>query len=174
MSDVDGDRILNPSGTIGIANTFTPSTSPYTNAYTITGSTVDFNKGGNQNIPAFKFYHVRFSGGSSFTKSLVGNIQVVNSLIMAPATRLSLGNFNVTLKSDIDLTARVDAVPTANSFVYGGTGGFVVERFIATGVNHGRGGNYYQPQQPGKRSNRPGRKGPLPLARILYPVMASR
>lgn len=139
VSDVDGDRILNPSGTIGIANTFTPSTSPYTNAYTITGSTVDFNKGGNQNIPAFKFYHVRFSGGSSFTKSLVGNIQVVNSLIMAPATRLSLGNFNVTLKSDIDLTARVDAVPTANSFVYGGTGGFVVERFIATGVNHGKG-----------------------------------
>lgn len=139
VSDLDGDRILGNSNPIGVSNNFVPQTAPYSNAYTITGSTIDFNKLAAQNIPAFTYFNVRFSGGSSVVKTLIGHINVKNTLSMAAVTRLSLANFNVNLKSDINGTARVDQLPTANVFIYGGTGRFVVERFLPTGVNHQKG-----------------------------------
>lgn len=134
-SVLTGDRILGTSGVIGVGNVFTPNT----NAYTIVNSTVDFFRAGAQNIPSFTFYNVRISGGGSFTKSLAGAVTVTNRLSMAANTRLALSTHNLTLRSDINGTASVDEVPTDNSFVYNSTGRFVVERFIPTGVNHGKG-----------------------------------
>jgi len=134
-SVLTGDRILGTSGVIGVGNVFTPNT----NAYTIINSTVDFFRAGAQNIPSFTFYNVRFSGGGAFTKSLTGAVTVTNRLTMAANTRLALSAHNLTLRSDINGTASVDEVPTDNSFVYNSTGRFIVERFIPTGVNHGKG-----------------------------------
>jgi hypothetical protein len=52
-----GDRTLSSSGTIGIGNSFTPGAG----TYIVTGSTVDFNGTGSQNLPAFTFYYLDIS-----------------------------------------------------------------------------------------------------------------
>ena len=131
-----GDRILSSTGTIGIANVFTPSIA--TNNYTITGSTVDFNKAAGQNIPAFTFNNLRISGAGGVVKTLAGNINIKAAFTIAANTRFSLSSFDAVLKSDATNTANVDLIPTVNSIIYGGTGRFVVERYIPTGVAHGK------------------------------------
>ena len=56
-SSSTGARTLASSGTIGVAGTFTPGT----NAYTVTGSTVEFNGAGAQTIPAFAYNNLTSS-----------------------------------------------------------------------------------------------------------------
>jgi len=129
-----GDRILSSTGVIGISNNFIPST----NNYTITGSTVDFNKAAGQNLPAFTFYNLKLSGGSAVVKGLIGNIAVKATFTFAANTRFSLNNFDATLLSDASGTANMDVMPTVNSIIYGGTGRFIVERYIPTGIAHGK------------------------------------
>ncbi|HJT68495.1 MAG TPA: choice-of-anchor Q domain-containing protein [Pyrinomonadaceae bacterium] len=53
-SSNSGARTLASSGTIGVASVFTPGT----NTYTITGSTINFNGGGAQSIPAFNYFNL--------------------------------------------------------------------------------------------------------------------
>ena len=62
-----GARVMPATGIVGIAGDFTPGT----NAYTITGSTVDFN-GTEQIIGAFTFNNLTMSGGG--IKTLAGSI----------------------------------------------------------------------------------------------------
>jgi hypothetical protein len=54
------NKTLASSGTIGIAGTFTPGTGA---AHTITGSTINFNGAGSQNIPGFTYNNLTSSGG---------------------------------------------------------------------------------------------------------------
>src|SRR5204862_469872 len=58
-----GARTLAASGTIGVAGTFTPGT----NAYTITGSTVNFNGAGPQTINAFAYNNLTSSSTGART-----------------------------------------------------------------------------------------------------------
>ena len=58
-----GPRVLAGSGTIGIANVFTPGAG----AFTVTGSTVNFNGAGAQTIPAFTFNDLVLSGSGAKT-----------------------------------------------------------------------------------------------------------
>ena len=131
-SSSTGDRILSNSGTIGIANVFTPST----NSYTISGSTVNFNKANNQNIPAFSFNNLILSGGG-FTKTMMGSISIQGTLTFAANTKLALVDNDVRLKSTVLNTANVANIPTANSITYG-NGRFIVERYIPVGVTHNK------------------------------------
>jgi hypothetical protein len=126
----DGDRILSSTGTIGVSNIFFP----FTNLYTVQNSSVNFNKTNVQNIPAFTFYNLTLSGGN-FIKTLTGPINIRGVLNFVTTTKLSLANHDVTLKSDINNTATVAAIPSANSILYG-TGRFIVERYIPTGNIH--------------------------------------
>ncbi|MDP2886618.1 MAG: hypothetical protein Q8P51_16540, partial [Ignavibacteria bacterium] len=76
-SSSTGARVLASSGTIDVVGTFTP----FTNAYTVTGSTMDFN-GGAQTIPVFNGgtgYNNLSTGGAGTTKNLAGNIVVSGS-----------------------------------------------------------------------------------------------
>lgn len=125
-----GDRVLSNTGIIGIANVFTPST----NLYTVTGSTVNFNKTNVQNIPGFTFYNLSLSGGN-FIKNLAADISIKGVLSFAINTKLALGNFNVSMRSDASNTATVASMPTANAITYG-TGRFIVERYIPVGISH--------------------------------------
>jgi autotransporter-associated beta strand protein len=155
-----GDRILSSTGVIGVSNVFTPSN----NNYTITGSTVDFNKTGAQNIPEFTFYNLRLSGGN-VTKTLAGNIKVKAVLTLAINTKLSLTTFDATLLSDATGTAYVEAVLANNSFIYGapGTGRFVVERYIPTGVSHGKSWQLLATPTSGQTMNEAWQEGNAPL-----------
>jgi hypothetical protein len=72
-----GARIL-PSGTTnGIAGVFTPGS----NAYTVTGSTVDFNGSGAQTIPAFNYYNLRSSSTGYRTLATNGTVGVAGAFI---------------------------------------------------------------------------------------------
>src|SRR6266540_1467025 len=87
-------RVLGTNSVIGIANRFTPGLS----AYTIDGSTMNFN-GAAQTLPAFTYYNLTVSG--SGIKTLGGNITVNGSLSLAAGTLADAG-FTATVNGDID------------------------------------------------------------------------
>lgn len=117
-----GTRVL-PASPVGILGAFTPGT----NAYTITGSTIDF-KGTNQNIPSFVFNNLTLS--NSGTKTLAGNADVEADLTINNTVNLSLANSYLNLKSSATNTARVAPVSPTATISYPGTGRFVVERYF--------------------------------------------
>jgi hypothetical protein len=92
-SSSTGARTLASSGTIGIAGTFTPGT----NAYTVTGSTVDFNGAGPQTIPAFAYNTLTSSSTGARTLASSGTIGVAGTFTPgtnAYTTTGSTVNFN--------------------------------------------------------------------------------
>ena len=86
LSSSNNNRVLASSGTIGIAGTFTS----WTGTNTLTGSIVDFNGGGAQNIPAFTFNNINTSTGG--TKTLTGTLTVNTVLTVGSATTLDLSS----------------------------------------------------------------------------------
>jgi len=88
-----GARVLSSSGTIGISGTFTP----FTNSYTVTGSTVNFNGSTAQTVPAFNYFNL--SSSSTGTRTLVssGSIGVAGTFAPGSNTFAVAGstmNFN--------------------------------------------------------------------------------
>jgi hypothetical protein len=65
------NRTLSTAANIGIAGTFTPGAG----SYTITNSTVDFNGGLAQTIPAFTYYNLIVSNAG--IKSVLGSTTVI-------------------------------------------------------------------------------------------------
>lgn len=85
LTGTGGDRILAPSGIIGIAGVFTPGAG----SYTIETSTINFNGSSNQTIPEFTFHDLILSG--SGTKSLLTETTVsVNALNIEDGPSLEL------------------------------------------------------------------------------------
>src|ERR1051325_5030325 len=76
-SSSTGARTLASSGTVGVAGTFTPGT----NAYTVTGSTVDFNGAGAQTIAAFNYNNLTSSSTGARTLASSGTIGVAGAFM---------------------------------------------------------------------------------------------
>ncbi len=74
-SSNSGSRTLASSGTIGISGTFTPGT----NAYTITGSTIEFKGSGTQTIPAFNYNNLSSTGSGSRILANTGTIGIAGT-----------------------------------------------------------------------------------------------
>lgn len=91
-SNSTGARTLASSGTIGIANVFTPGT----NSYTVTGSTIDFNGSSAQTIPLFTYNHLTLTSSSAVTKSLGGAITVNGNLAVNVNNTLDDAGFQIT------------------------------------------------------------------------------
>lgn len=91
-SSSSGARVLASSGTIGIAGTFTPGS----NAYTITGSTVNFNSTSAQTVPVFDFNNLTISGarGANNVTLAAGAVGVFSAF--SPTATFSTGTFVVT------------------------------------------------------------------------------
>ncbi|HLA10003.1 MAG TPA: hypothetical protein VJ023_05250 [Pyrinomonadaceae bacterium] len=81
-SSSTGARTLANSGTIGIAEIFTPGT----NVYTITGSTINFNGSGAQTIPAFNFNNLTSSSTGARTLANTGTIGIAG--VFTPGTNV--------------------------------------------------------------------------------------
>ncbi|HEY6162272.1 MAG TPA: T9SS type A sorting domain-containing protein, partial [Bacteroidia bacterium] len=94
-SSSTGARTLASSGTIGVASVFTPGT----NAYTITGSTVNFNRAGAQSLPVFNFYNLAFStsGLKTFangTTGIAGSFTISGTASANALSNSSTVNYN--------------------------------------------------------------------------------
>ena len=74
-SSSTGSRTLASSGTVGVAGAFTPGT----NAYTVTGSTVNFNGSGAQTIPAFAYNNLTSSSTGARTLASSGTVGVAGA-----------------------------------------------------------------------------------------------
>ena len=131
QSSSTGDRILSPTGIIGIANTFSAGS----NNYTVTGSTVNFNGTIAQTIPALtttsaapysnQYNILKVSGGN--TKSLIGDFTILDSLKIGTATALDLNGHTLTIQSDAAHTAHIGQV---EGTLVQNSGQVIVERFI--------------------------------------------
>ncbi len=87
-SSSTGIRTLASSGTIGIAGAFSPGT----NAYTITGSTINFNGTGTQTIPAFNYNNLTSSSTGARTLASSGTIGVAGTLTVGTNTYTVTGS----------------------------------------------------------------------------------
>jgi|GEM_PF-1046586 len=87
------------------------------------------------------------------TYTLAANMVLPYSSYITPASgSLSLSNYNITLSSNSNGTARIAQSLVATPFVYSGTGRFIVQRYIAGGPSLFT--SVAPTQVPGKRSYR--------------------
>ena len=84
-SSAAGARVLASSGTIGVAGTFTPGA----NAYTITGSTVDYN-GAAQNVATFTYNNLTLS--NSGTKTCAAALTINSDLSLSGTAKMALAS----------------------------------------------------------------------------------
>ncbi len=90
-SSSTGARVFSNGSTVGISGTFTPGT----NAYTVAGSTIDYNGSTAQSVAVFPYHDLIISGAAnavSITKTLGGNLLAANSI----AGNLSISGAQVT------------------------------------------------------------------------------
>ncbi len=115
------------SGITGIGNILAVAA---TNVYTTTGSTIEyFRVLLNQNVVGINYNNLILTGGTN--KNLVGNCSIKGTLTVNGTTKLNLpGAINATLLSDATGTAIVAPITGTDPFTYGGTGRFIVERYI--------------------------------------------
>ncbi len=93
LTFTNGTKVLAPTGTIGVANIFTP----VAGAHTITGSTFNFNGTGAQTVPAFNYNNLTISGSrgaNNVTFAGAGTIGIAG--IFNPAASFAGGNYVVT------------------------------------------------------------------------------
>ena len=141
---------LRLGGLVSSANYGTASLIPgsnfpsgFTNIVLDSTSTVEF-YGANQSIPGAANNTVNNTGTTNNITGGYGNLTLTNNtktpissfamfrkLTIAANTTMGLDSSNVTLRSNNVTTAYVAAVPTSAIISYGGTGRFVIERYLS-------------------------------------------
>ncbi|MEN9570561.1 MAG: hypothetical protein RL172_1792, partial [Bacteroidota bacterium] len=133
-SSSTGARVMASSGTIGIENAFTKGS----NAYTFTGSTVNYNGSANQTVTGFT--STAATPGSTYNnltlsasgnKSLGADTDVEGDFTLSNSVTFRPVASNLRLRSLATKTARVAPVSATASIDYtAGAGRFVVERYF--------------------------------------------
>ena len=89
-------------------------------------------------ITAMDTLQINNTSGVTLNKSIT-----IQKELKPTAGIISLGNFDITLKSDATATASVSAIGNNAGFTYG-SGRFVVERYVPTGTGAGQHGKSWQ------------------------------
>ncbi len=119
ISSGAGDRVLPDGGTVTVSGDFTTGT----NAYTTTGSTVDYT-GTDQSVAGINYYNLDLSNGG--TKTLAGAGSVDSYLNLDAATTFVTGGNSFTLTSSATETASIGVLP-ATAVI---TGDITTQRYI--------------------------------------------
>ncbi len=128
---------LTSAGQITINNTYTNSGSNITNngTWIMAGSAASQTFPGTAaTVSAMNNLEINNASGISFDKSF----SITGSLIPTAGNINVNNNIAVTLKSSATATASVDVIQPAASISYTGTGAFIAERFINTGIGTGQ------------------------------------
>ncbi|MCX6296870.1 MAG: hypothetical protein NTX97_12570, partial [Bacteroidetes bacterium] len=126
-SSSTGARTLSSSGTIGVAGVFTP----FTNTYTIAGSTIDFNGTVPQSVPAFNYYNLTSSSAGSRTLPATGTVGVASTFIPGTNSFINTGstiNFNGTISQNLPAF-------TYNNMITSGSGSKILTGNIIVQTN---------------------------------------
>jgi hypothetical protein len=109
-----------PSGTVGIAGTFTPGTAT---GHTVTGNTITFN-GGAQNIPSFNGatgYNNLETAGGAVTKTVTGNLVVAGNFTNGANVTTNVGTFTLSIsgtRSQGNLAATMQFAGVSNGLIF--------------------------------------------------------
>jgi fibronectin-binding autotransporter adhesin len=122
LDGTGGNRTLNSSGTVGIAGTFTPGSG----TYTITGSTVEFNGGTNQNIPAFTFNNLTINNSAGVTLS--GNA-TVNSTLTFTNGKITTGSNTLSMAAAATVSGAGSGKYVYGNVLYNTTTGAQTKNF---------------------------------------------
>ncbi|MBA3971202.1 MAG: hypothetical protein H0X46_03510, partial [Bacteroidetes bacterium] len=106
LNATNGDRTLSASDTVHISGSYTTGAG----AYTVAGSSVDFN-GSTQNIPAFTFYNLK--AGGSGNKTATGALVVNGGLTVASGRMLNMATY--ALSGTISSNAGGGILQTSNN-----------------------------------------------------------
>ncbi len=88
------NKVLEPTGTIGISGVFTPGTAT---GHTIAGSTINFNGTGAQTVPAFNYNNLTISGARGANNVTLANGGTVGVAgIFNPIATFAGGNYVIT------------------------------------------------------------------------------
>src|SRR5678815_3298314 len=88
------NKVLEPTGTIGISGIFTPGTAV---GHTITGSTINFNGTGAQTVPAFNYNNLTISGARGANNvTLVNGGTIGVAEVFNPIATFAGGNYVIT------------------------------------------------------------------------------
>src|SRR5688572_11311173 len=108
------NKVLAPTGTIGIAGVFTPGTAT---GHTITGSTINFNGTGAQTVPAFNYNNLTISGARGANNvTLVNGGTVGVAGIFSPVATFAGGNYVVTNNTVNFNGSLAQTIPAFNYF----------------------------------------------------------
>ncbi len=108
------NKVLEPTGVIGIAGVFTPGTAT---GHTIAGSTVNFNGTGAQTVPAFNFNNLTISGARGANNvTLVNGGTIGVAGIFNPIATFAGGNY-VIANNTVDFNGSgAQTIPAFNYF----------------------------------------------------------
>ncbi len=105
------DKVLSPTGTIGIAGTFTTGSAT---AHTITGSTIDFNGTGAQTIPSFSYNHLTTSNAGGINLGTGTAINVAGNWTNNDSGTVTPGTGTVTFNGTVTQTISGNLTPFNN------------------------------------------------------------
>lgn len=109
----NSNKVL-PAGVVGIASVFTPGSAT---GHTITGNTIDFNGTGAQDVPAFSYNNLTFSGArttNSVTLASSGTIGVAG--VFSPSATFTSGGYSIT-GSTVDFNGTLaQTIPAFNYY----------------------------------------------------------
>lgn len=120
------------SGTIAVKGNFI-NTAP--SVFSHNNGTISIEGTANQDLAGVGYYNLTVKNGAIKTLTAAGS--VAKELNIGTSTTFALANNNLTLVSTAANTANIAEIPTGATITYG-TGRFVVERYINTGMGVGQ------------------------------------
>jgi hypothetical protein len=150
-----------PAGTVTVKGNFSNTNSGFAhnNGTFLFNGTIAQNY--NTTGTPFSFYNLTVTNPVNL--NLNGDLNIIKLLSLSTTGKLNLLTGNISLKSDVTGTASVDKINVNNSITYGGTGRFIVERFIPTGLSHGKSWQFLSAPAFGQTVNAAWQEGNAPL-----------
>lgn len=115
--------------------------------------------------PVMAFYNL--TNNNTVNLTINNDLSVSNTLLLGDASKLNLGAGNITIKSTSAGTANIDKIPATAAINYNASGRFIIERYIPSGIAHGKSWQFLAvPANGGQTINAAWQEGNAPLGNL--------